>query len=339
MNKKSFSHYTQYSINFDDWEMTPKGGQGEPGGAQGHASASISGSPDSDESDLAAIGESAPRNPLDYISFGSGSSGNSCYVGTSRGGILIDAGVRVERVEEVLKQHGMSFDQIKGILLTHDHSDHIGYVYKILREHRHIRLYCTNRVLQSILRKHSISKRIKEFHNPIFKEIPFRILDMEITAFDVPHDGADNMGYSLDYAGKRFVLATDLGEVTERARYYMQEANYLVIEANYDLEMLRNGRYPEHLKARIQTSAGHMDNLHTAAFLRDIFSPALQYIFLCHLSLDNNTPEKALAAVRQSLEGAGIKVGTAQDTIEDRACDVQLMALPRFEATRRFIFR
>lgn len=326
---KKFSHYTQYSINFDEWEEPAVSGLGKQSSGSAESS-DLSGLPDPKD---------PPRHNLDYICFGSGSSGNCCYVGSSRGGILVDAGVRLERIEEVLRQHGMSMDDVKGILLTHDHSDHIMHVYRIIRSHAHIRLYCTNRVLQGILRKHNIARRIKDFHIPIFKEIPFRILDFDITAFDVPHDGSDNMGFCIDYADKRFVLATDLGAVSDRARFYMQSANYLVIEANYDLQMLLNGRYPEYLKARIQTSQGHMDNTHTARFLHDIYTPALQYVFLCHLSLDNNTPEKALDAVRTALERRGLKVGAAQETLDDRAADVQLMALPRFEATRRFIFR
>ena len=90
-----------------------------------------------------------------------------------------------------------------------------------------------------------------------------KVADMEITAFDVPHDGSDNMGFSIGFDSRRFVLATDLGEVQARARHYMEQADYLVIESNYDLDMLRFGRYPAHLKARIQTEIGHMDNVAT----------------------------------------------------------------------------
>lgn len=276
---------------------------------------------------------------LTYISLGSGSSGNSCYIGTRKGGIIIDAGVRTEDMEETLTLNGIMMTDVKGLLLTHDHSDHVRYSYNLLRTHRHLRLYCTNRVLNGILRRHSISKRIKEYHNPIFKEIPFKILDMEITAFEVPHDGSDNMGFSISFGNRNFVLATDLGAVHPRAHHYMSRANYLVIEANYDLEMLLKGRYPEYLKARIQTDFGHLDNRTTAAFLKEIINPSLKYIFLCHLSQDNNTPAKALKAVKGALEERGVSVGGAQDTIADRKADVQLMALPRFEATRRFIFR
>lgn len=280
-----------------------------------------------------------PSRRLDFISFGSGSSGNCSYIGSGKGGILIDAGVKDTYVEETLTQHGISMRDVGGILLTHDHSDHVRYVYTLLRANKHMRLFCTNRVLTGILRRHSISKRIKEYHTPIFKEIPFRIFDFEITAFEVPHDGSDNMGFSVEFDGRHFVLATDLGAVTERARHYMSQANYLMIEANYDLQMLRTGRYPEYLKARIQTASGHLDNTDTAAFLKEIINPALEYIFLCHLSQDNNTPEKALAAVRAALTEAGVSIGDADGSAESRGRDVQLMALPRFEATRRFVFR
>ncbi|MBD5310447.1 MAG: MBL fold metallo-hydrolase [Bacteroides sp.] len=276
---------------------------------------------------------------LYYFSIGSGSSGNSCYVGTRKGGILIDAGVKADMIESSLAANGIDMKKVVGILLTHDHSDHVRYVYTLLRNHRHIKLYCTNRVLNGILRRHSISKRIKDYHHPIFKEIPFTLADLEITAFDVPHDGVDNMGFSISFDNRRFVLATDLGAVTDRARHYMSLANYLVIEANYDLRMLLSGSYPEYLKARIQTERGHLDNNKTAEFLKEMINPALSHVFLCHLSQDNNTPQKALKAVREALEEKGLKVGNATNSLEDRECDVQLMALPRFESSRLFVFR
>ncbi len=281
-----------------------------------------------------------PANRIfNYISLGSGSSGNCCYIGTRHGGFLVDAGVKADFVEMQLKANGVRFENIKGILLTHDHSDHVKYAYTILRAHKHIRLFCTNRVLSGLLRRHGISKRIKDYHIPIFKEIPFELAGTEITAFDVPHDGTDNMGFSINYDNRNFVIATDLGAVTERARHYMSRANYLVIEANYDLQMLLNGSYPEYLKARIRTDHGHMDNIKTAAFLKEIWNPSLKYIFLCHLSKDNNTPQKALVAVRSALEERGLKVGKGEETLSDRCADVQLMALPRFDPTRWFVLR
>ncbi len=280
----------------------------------------------------------APQ-PLYFCSFGSGSSGNSCYIGSSEGGLIVDVGIRAEELERGLAANGVSMNHVKGVLLTHDHADHVKYVYALLRNHRHLKLFCTNRVLNGMLRKHSISKRIKEYHVPIFKEIPFKMLGFEITAFEVPHDGSDNMGFSIEFDSRRFVIATDLGEVTDRARYYMSRATYLMIEANYDANMLRMGRYPEYLKARIAGGSGHLDNRQTAAFLKEIINPGLNHIFLCHLSKDNNTPQIALRTVRDALEAKGLKVGNAMETMEDRNADVQLAALPRFDMTRWFVFR
>lgn len=325
--------FTQPQLPFEEWSeessddiVTPSGGN-----AAGKSDLGI------DEADLRR--DEDPSRRLHYISFASGSSGNSCYVGTDEGGIVIDAGIRADQIEDILRRHGVSMRHVKALLLTHDHSDHVRYSYNLLRNNRHLSLYCTPRVLNGLLRRHSISKRIKDYHTPIFKEIPFKVAGMEITAFDVPHDGSDNMGFSIEFRGHRFVLATDLGSVTERARFYMSQANYLVIEANYDSDMLRLGRYPEYLKARIRAYNGHLDNEDTAAFLSDIVNPELKYVFLCHLSQDNNTPAKAVAAVRRALEGAGITVGGTEERISDRNAAVKLMALPRFEPTRWFIFR
>lgn len=295
------------------------------------------------EGAVVSQGEQAGDNPADrlinYMSFGSGSSGNSCYIGNRHEGVIVDVGIRAEHITEALSANGVPMSRVKGVLLTHDHSDHVKYVYALLRSNRHLKLFCTNRVLAGLLRRHGISRRVKDYHIPIFKEIPFTIGGLEITAFDVPHDGSDNMGFSINYDHRNFVLATDLGAVTERARYYMSRANYLVIEANYDLNMLRFGSYPEYLKARIQTINGHLDNRDTAAFLADIINPALKYIFLCHLSRDNNTPKIALDTVREALRSKGIRVGSTEETIFDRSCDVRLAALPRFEPTRWFVFR
>lgn len=280
-----------------------------------------------------------PERLLYYMSIGSGSSGNCSYLGTRQGGILIDAGIRNDEVEQVLIANGIRMDKIRGILLTHDHTDHIKYAYNLLRNNRHLKLYCTPRVLNGILRRHSISRRIKEYHVPIFKEIPFKVADFEITAFDVPHDGSDNMGFSIEFDSRRFVLATDIGAITDRARHYMSQANYLVIEANYDDHMLTYGPYPEYLKARIRTERGHLDNRDAARFLAEHVTDDLKYVFLCHISQENNTHAKALKEVREALTARGITVGEGKESILDRQCHLQLSALPRKEPSNLYVFR
>lgn len=241
------------------------------------------------------------RGSLLLVSFGSGSSGNCSYLGTRSGGILIDAGVDVPTVTKGLETIGLSIEDIKGILITHDHSDHIRYVYSLVRKHSWMGVYCTPRTLNGILRRHNISRRLSDYHRPVYKEFPFELAGFRITAFNVSHDGSDNAGFFLESGSQNVAVATDLGSITERVDHYMRRANHIIIEANYDAEMLRNGRYPAYLKARIEADDGHLDNQVTASFLSSIASGNLRNVFLCHLSEDNNTPDKALETITGSL--------------------------------------
>lgn len=277
---------------------------------------------------------------ISFMSFGSGSSGNCSYIGDNDGGFLIDAGIDPGFIRDALHTNGLNFDKIKGICLTHDHSDHVRYVYSLVRKHPHIGVYCTPKTLSGILRRHNISRRIKDYHRPIYKEFAFRIGNFEITAFEVSHDGSDNSGFFITHGQHTFAIATDLGCITDRVDYYMRQANYIMIESNYDITMLQNGPYPMHLKARIEADNGHLDNVVTGRFLSSILSPRLTHIFLCHLSQDNNTPETALTTVKQALKAAGAdRIGDGAGSIEARSCPIQLVALPRFEASPLYNLR
>ena len=179
---------------------------------------------------------------------------------------------------------------------------------------------------------------------PGYNKTDFSGQEMELdcggwSASDTGIYGTDNMGFSIVMGNRHFVFATDMGAVSSRALHYIQQAHFLVVEANYDLEMLLNGRYPDYLKARIRTPYGHMDNSNTAALLAKVAGHGLKYVWLCHLSRDNNMPEKALATVRQGLENAGFTVGSDAETTKDRDADLILTALPRFDATRLYVLR
>lgn len=270
---------------------------------------------------------------LNFISFGSGSSGNCAYLGDGDQGILIDAGVDADTVVSELRRHGIKMESIKGILLTHDHSDHVRFVYKLIRKRTHMGIYCTPRTLNGLLRRHNISNRIKDYHRPIYKEHPFVVGNFSITPFEVMHDGTDNVGFIITRGAHNMVVATDLGCISERADHYIRQANYLMIEANYDEAMLAAGSYPEYLKGRIRSTTGHLDNDVTARYLAQIHTPSLKRIFLCHLSKDNNTPEIALRAVEQALVAKGITVGDGSNSPYARMACVQLTALPRYDST------
>ena len=277
---------------------------------------------------------------MHFASFGSGSSGNCSYIGNEHEGILVDCGVDPDIVLKELEANGIKMHKIKGILLTHDHADHVRFVYKLLRKYKAPRIcvWCTNRCLIGMLRKHSISNRIKEYHKAIFHEIPFTVAGMTITAFKQSHDSEDCSGFMVEGGGHRFVVSPDQGEITSRADFYMRQAQYLMIESNYDRHMLLTGKYPAYLKARVEGSRGHLDNKVTAKFVADIWTPELKFVFLNHLSNDNNTPEIALHETRSALEQKGITVGDASFAPDQAQCDVQLYALPRLTTSTWFVF-
>ncbi|MDE6458232.1 MAG: MBL fold metallo-hydrolase, partial [Muribaculum sp.] len=252
-------------------------------------------------------------NKIMFMSFGSGSSGNCSFIGDSKSGILIDAGVDPKTVAEGLAAYKIPMESVKGICITHDHSDHMRFAYALLKKHKHMSLYCTPRALNGMLRRHNVSRRLKDYQVNIYKEIPFTVDNFTITAFEVMHDGTDNVGFYVEHDDRAFAIATDLGCISERVDYYMRRADYLMIESNYDLDMLRFGSYPEYLKARIRNVNGHLDNKVTAQYLADIYTERMRYVFLCHLSHDNNTPETALAESRMSREDKGGKVGTGSN--------------------------
>ncbi len=278
-------------------------------------------------------------NKITFLSFGSGSSGNCAYIGDSTAGFLIDAGVDAKTVLDGLAANNIPISNIKGICITHDHSDHMRFAYTLVRKHKHINIFCTPRAMNGILRRHNVSRRIKDYHTPIYKEIPFTIGNFTITAFEVMHDGSDNAGFFVQHDDRGFAIATDLGCISDRADYYMRQADYLMIESNYDLHMLMFGSYPEYLKSRIRNVNGHLDNKVTAEYLAKIYSPRLRYVFLCHLSRDNNTPEEAVGATRRALEEIGLKVGAGRNTPEDNEADIQVIALPRFDCSQLFSLR
>ena len=293
---------------------------------------------DSHDEDLTSTdGEESQWSGLQFVSFGSGSSGNCSFLGTENGGVLIDAGIDPQHVYSDLAANGINIKNVKGILLTHDHADHIRYAYKLVRENKHLRIYCTPRLMGGLLRHHNISNRIKDYQVSIFKEIPFFLAGMKFTAFETSHDAIDNMGFSIEVDGNTFVVATDMGIITERAAHYMSKANFLMIESNYDRQMLDTGRYPEYLKARVRGNLGHLDNTVAAQYVASNYHKGLKWVFLCHLSNDNNNPDKALSTMTSALEARGVSVGDGSNSADSRCKDVQVYALPRYETSLWFV--
>lgn len=257
-----------------------------------------------------------------FFSLGSGSSGNCYYLGTDKYGILIDAGVGIRTVKKTLKEYGIGLDKIAGVLVTHDHADHIKTI-SCLGDKFAIPVYTTQTIHEGIKRNRYINASLITSTRVIEKEKAFNLIDFEITAFEVPHDSIDNVGYRICFDDQVFVLITDVGRITETIHQYARGANHLVMEANYDELMLRNGRYPIYLKNRIMSGTGHLSNDLAAQFIADIHHDKMTNIWLCHLSQDNNSPDLAYKTVEESLRLKGIITGR----------DIHLESLSRFKAS------
>ena len=242
---------------------------------------------------------------LIFRSFASGSSGNCYYLGNHRQGILIDAGISARTIRSCLKEMNLDFYNIMGVLVTHDHADHIRAVGTI-GERFHVPIYATKAVHEGIDHNYGVVEKLKTSRKFIEKGVPFEICGMTVNSFTISHDSTDCVSYVIDFEGERFMIATDVGCVDDTLRQYVSTANHLVIEANHDEQMLLNGPYPSYLKSRILSDRGHMSNYACGCLISVGYSPKLKNIWLCHLSQENNDPQVALQTIRDCLSDVGI---------------------------------
>lgn len=246
---------------------------------------------------------------LNFISLGSGSSGNCYYLYTETDGLLIDAGVGVRSLKKFFKEYGLSISHLKNILITHDHADHIKSVGSMSHDY-HLPVYTTELVHQGIDKNYCVQRKISEdMRRYLTKGQTVEVGSFVVTAFGVPHDSTDNVGYCIEAEGVTFCIITDVGEITDEIRPFISRANYLVIEANHDEEMLADGPYPQYLKTRILSGVGHLSNKNCGAAIVDNMTEKLRSVWLCHLSEENNHPELARKTVESILGSHGVIVG------------------------------
>jgi len=264
---------------------------------------------------------------LRFQSFGSGSSGNCYFIGNASNGLLIDAGLGVRSIRKNLRNMGLDFENIWGVFVTHDHADHIKAVGPIGEKHR-VPIYTTRKVHEGIQRSYCVTEKLYSSRKYIEKNETIEVGEFKVTAFPVSHDATDNVGYTVEYKEKRFTFATDLGFVGEEAATHLSKADYMVLEANYDEQMLLQGTYPAYLKNRIIAKTGHLSNDQAGLFLSEAYNERIKHIFLCHLSRENNLPELAYTTIQNYLESKQVKVGV----------DVQLVTLDRMNISELYIF-
>ena len=248
-------------------------------------------------------------NELIFRCFASGSSGNCYYLGTRQQGILIDAGISARSIQKYLREMGLDFPNIMGVLITHDHADHIRAV-GTLGERVHLPIYSTALIHEGIDRNYGVREKLRTSRRYFEKGKEWELFGMKINTFNVEHDSTECVGYSIDYLGQRFVIMTDCGSVNEEMEAYIRTANHLVIEANHDEHMLLNGPYPTYLKERILSPRGHQSNDTCGELLERNWHPDLRNVWLCHLSLENNDPHLAYDTVASYLEELDILPGT-----------------------------
>ncbi len=238
---------------------------------------------------------------IEFCSLASGSSGNCYYVGHPDGALLIDAGISLRRIEKTLRELGRDIRNVKGLLLTHHHIDHIKGL-QALAEKYTFKIYASQEVISVVRDIANQNERINESLVAIVPGKSFIAAGFSITAFDVDHDAAGTVGFYIRNSNKSLAIATDLGHIGKYAHAFLPMAEVLIIEANYDNQMLENGRYPAQLRNRISGNSGHLGNHQAAEFVAKHCRTRLQHLFLAHLSKENNHPERASEAFEAAFE-------------------------------------
>jgi len=247
---------------------------------------------------------------MHYAALASGSKGN-CHA-LSEGGrtLLIDAGISLRQIRQRLEVLGLRADEVEALALTHEHSDHIAALGVILRR-------TSWAILATRETRHAV-QRAQGIQIPAERWIEVEAghaMDWggwRVLPFALPHDAADPVAYRIEVGGHACAVVTDLGHPTELVADHLRDLDLLVLEANHDVDMLREGTYPPPLKARILSRVGHLSNAAMAELLARVYAPRLQQVVLAHLSESNNHPDLARFAAEEVLRGTPVALHLAQ---------------------------
>ena len=235
----------------------------------------------------------------------SGSTGNCTYIGTKNGSLLVDAGVSMKRISEAVSSIGGSLEEIKAVLITHDHSDHIVGLKPLLNKLK-VPVIASEKTMESLIKAEKIPSGIDLI--PISDELT--VSGIAVKRFSTSHDSVGSSGYSFILPdGKKVAICTDLGIVTDEVKFALNGSDLVLIEANHDIEMLKKGPYPPYLKTRILSEKGHISNNACAAQLSELLKNGTKRFILCHLSQHNNTPVLARSCAEAALMDIGAENG------------------------------
>ncbi|WP_374124991.1 MBL fold metallo-hydrolase [Leptotrichia hongkongensis] len=235
---------------------------------------------------------------MKFSSLGSGSSGNSSYIEMGNKKFLIDAGFSGKKIVEKLNNIEKRIEDVMGIFVTHEHSDHIQGLGVISRKYD-IPIYL-HEVTYNVI-KDRIGKIEKKNLNFIRDE-KIVIDNCVINNFEVMHDAEKCLGYTFEYEGKKLSYASDVGCVNNIIKENLKNSDVIVLESNYDYNMLMTGPYHWELKNRVKGRNGHLSNSEASKLIGQVLSEKLKKVYLMHISKDNNTPELAYNSLYQILE-------------------------------------
>lgn len=237
---------------------------------------------------------------MTFCSISSGSSGNCFFVGSDRTGVLVDCGVTQKTLLNSLKMIKVDPKSISGILITHEHLDHYKGV-NIIAKNLNIPVYLNESTFNSIKDKICDVKSVS-----IIEDTSFWINDLGILTFRLPHDASDPIGYSIFHNNKKVSIATDMGHISNEVFTSIVDSDVIVIESNYNEEMLRLSNYPHFLKERILSDYGHLSNEECALTVVELVKRSYKRIILGHLSKTSNFPELAYKTVEKIVRDNGL---------------------------------
>lgn len=235
------------------------------------------------------------------VSIASGSSGNCTYIGSEKTHILVDAGISNKRIEQGLNEIGVKGSELDGILITHEHSDHIRGLGILARKYK-IPIYGTRETLEEIGKKKSLGEYPKELLEEILPDRGFEVGDLELLPFSIDHDAANPVAYRIRHGHRNVAVATDMGHYDSYIINHLQGLDALLIESNHDVNMLQAGPYPYYLKRRILGDHGHLSNENAGRLLNHLLHDRLKHILLGHLSKENNYEALAYETVKLEID-------------------------------------
>ena len=241
---------------------------------------------------------------MKFCSLFSGSTGNSLFVQGNETKILVDAGVSAKKITESLKTLNVNIEEINAILVTHEHLDHIRSIGTIWKKYN-IPIYATLGTWNGIENEKLIVNINEKNYFKIGEN--FEIGELKITPFSTSHDAMDSCGFSIEHDGKKISIATDLGEVTKEVTKNLEKSKFVLLESNYEPEVLRCCSYPYTVKKRIAGNKGHLSNRDAGQTISDLVKNGLENVMLGHLSKESNFPELAYKSVANELMKNQIK--------------------------------